>query len=60
MKKPAQPRLFRVDTDFEKETLRRGGPYEVQGKRWRGRRKRVDETIDAAIEAVLPTLKKMS
>ena len=48
-----------VDSRFTRETLRRGGPYEVQGKRWRGRQKRVDETIDAAIEAALPTLKKM-
>lgn len=36
-----QPPLFlvaRSDSRFTRETLRRGGPYEVQGKRWRGRK----------------------
>jgi hypothetical protein len=31
----AAPKRTKGQTRFEHETLKRGGPYEVQGKRWR-------------------------
>lgn len=39
--KAEQPALFHVarsDSRFTRETLRRGGPYETQGRRWRSQK----------------------
>ena len=66
MTKVLQPRLFIVaqsDSKFIRETLRRGGPREVQGKGWRKRPKPVksgDMIVHPDVAAAMNvTLKKM-
>lgn len=54
-----QPKLFQVPTvltRFEQETRRRGGPFEVEGKRWRAARaqRRASEALGATESAELP------
>ena len=65
MAKPKQQALFNVgtvDSRFVKETLKRGGPYEVEGKRWRARKTQRQVggyAIQPSVESMLPRLGKM-
>ena len=53
--------VARSDTKFQRETLRRGGPYEVQGKKWRKRLREAEEMGEGGWEKLVepPRLGKM-
>lgn len=58
----AAPKITAAELRFQRETLRRGGPYEVQGRKWS--KKKLNQVWDlgkfhAEVAAMLPTLKKM-
>ena len=52
-----------VDSRFTRETLRRGGPREVQGRRWRKKLREAEEMggggWEKLVDLGLPRLKKM-
>ncbi len=60
----ARPKQTLAQLRFEQETIRRGGPIEVAGKRFRGiaqqRRQHEESKFEGPIPGiVLPTLKRM-